>query len=999
MPASRQLNTWIAESGSWQSFIDFHLPEDSMAEYNFLTRRDDFYLSLMSRAIELLNENKKENINEELLAVAKGLEVFSLKDKREFFKGVSQSNNVLYAASLYYLSNYSASAWILANIYPFKNYEEGIELFISDFLKRKLNEKNRFDRIFKRYLQTGNALALRLFLRRIQSLRETAFNEDIESYFSLTLAENILTKFQSDNIWTDLLKANRDRKHWADFVNQSINKKVPIWSFFPSQKLAIENGILSGETCSLQMPTSSGKTSISELIIYDEHRKNPSCKILYLAPFRALASELKQSLAVSLGRLGIKSKTIYGGNLPTLEERTSIQEVNLLIATPEKFMAIEDVFPGIYKDFTTIICDEGHLLDDNSRGLSYELLLSRLKENTETKRRFIFVSAIIPNISVVNAWLGGSENTLISSNYRPTELEYAFLKRMESKAVAYYLDINPHKERPYNYQLYKYLSDDDLIILNPENGKRQRITSKKGISVATALKAAQSGTVALFAPHKRGNSGVEGLVEEAIYQVSNRLNNFLLNNSPENYLENISAYFSIVFGSDYLLTVSAKLGILFHHADFPQGIREIVEDALRTGNIRFVICTNTLAEGVNLPIKTIVLHSTRRFNPNVVGRFEPMKIRDLKNLVGRAGRAGKETKGLVIIPDSADFQIIENLIKETNVEPVRGQLHNIITLITNALQRQRLQLTAEILDSLSEDFQQLLDSIDLSMIDLLSEEVEPDKLKSLLKDLINQTLSFYQSNDNEKKTLDTLFELRTEKLKPVIDSGSFRILKNSGTSIRLFNEIESHFDFENEIWSEPFDALSESWLTYIFDNGIFKLQKFISDLEAFNSNNNCELTNESVKNAILLWMNGNWFKEINDELQIEMHQTLRLINGLIGFNIQSIISAVIRIKELKSDEYEFPDNLQSFPSLLQHGLNSQLKLDIIEMGLIDRVSILVVGNYLESIGYVHSDYKALKAYLRVNGLEILEAIRESLPAISYEKSKVFVERLNIRNIY
>ena len=60
MPASRQLNTWVAESGSWQSFIDFRLPEDAMAAYSFLKLYDNFYLSLMTRAIELLKDKEKE---------------------------------------------------------------------------------------------------------------------------------------------------------------------------------------------------------------------------------------------------------------------------------------------------------------------------------------------------------------------------------------------------------------------------------------------------------------------------------------------------------------------------------------------------------------------------------------------------------------------------------------------------------------------------------------------------------------------------------------------------------------------------------------------------------------------------------------------------------------------------------------------------------------------------------------------------------------------------
>src|ERR1700752_3763021 len=155
MPASNLLNHWIAESGSWQAFLDFHLPEDAMAEYNFISKPDDFFLSLMSRALELINEGYQQKNIEEILSVAKGLEIFSLNEKKDYFNGVSPSNNVLFAASLYYLSNYSASAWILANIYPYSDYKKDVDLFVSNFLKRKLDDNNHFDHLLKRYLQKG----------------------------------------------------------------------------------------------------------------------------------------------------------------------------------------------------------------------------------------------------------------------------------------------------------------------------------------------------------------------------------------------------------------------------------------------------------------------------------------------------------------------------------------------------------------------------------------------------------------------------------------------------------------------------------------------------------------------------------------------------------------------------------------------------------------------------------------------------------------------------
>lgn len=999
MPESRQLNTWIAESGSWQSYIDFKLPEDERAQYPFLSQYDNFFLSLMSRTIELLKVEDKESVLDELLATAKGLEIFSLIEKRNQFTGINYSNNILYAASLYYLSNYSASAWILSKLYPSKNYDLEIDQFISGFLQRDLLDANKDILILKRFLESGSLRLLRILIRQISFRKEAAFLEDIDNYFSLFLAETILTKFLSDNIWTDLLEVNNDPEHWRKYVIRNIEKKVPVWSFFPSQKLAIQKGILSGNTCSLQMPTSSGKTSISELIIYDEFKRNPECRILYLAPYRALASELKQSLAISLGELGVSSKTIFGGNLPTQEERTSISEVNLLISTPEKFMAVEDIFPGVSQLFTTIICDEGHLLDDDSRGLSYELLLSRLKSNTDVQKRFIFVSAIIPNISIVNSWLGGSEDSLITSDYRPTELEYGFLKKME-RSNGYYLDINPYKRRPYNYQLYKYLFEEELSIPISKT-RSKKITSKKGISVAVSIKATSSGTVALFAPHKRGHTGVEGLAAEALIQLTSKPENSLIKYSPVGHLDDLMEYFSIVFGDNYLLTDCSKVGVLYHHGDFPQNVREIIEDSLRENKIRFVICTNTLAEGVNLPIKTMVLHSTIRYNPYEIGNYSPLKIRDLKNLVGRAGRAGKETKGLVIIPHADDFDRIKDLILERNVEPVKGQLYNIVHLITKFLERKRLPITSEILDSLSEQLQELLDNIDVSLIDLLSEEVEPEKLDVLVNELVTETLSYYQANENEKKTLNNMFSLRVNKLRPIIERGEFAILKNSGTNIRLYDEIMDHFNFEDKIWDKEFEPLDKEWMKYILDNGVFKLNRFNTNLKAFNEENRCELDSSKIKKAILLWMDGNWYEKMSNDLALEIHQVLRLINSFISYNIQTVISSVIRLKELTNidDKYTLPIQIENWSSYLQHGVNSQLQLDLIELGLIDRVAVLELSEFLNTIGYVHNDYNSIYSYLILNGAEITEAIKENLPKISYDKLRVFTNRLNVRNIF
>jgi hypothetical protein len=145
-------------------------------------------------------------------------------------------------------------------------------------------------------------------------------------------------------------------------------------------------------------------------------------------------------------------------------------------------------------------------------------------------------------------------------------------------------------------------------------------------------------------------------------------------------------------------------------------------------------------------------------------------------------------------------------------------------------------------------------------------------------------------------------------------------------------------------------------------------------------------------------MNGSWYERLSNELELETHQVLRLINSFISYNIQTVISSVIRLKELNTKEYILPTQLANWSSYLQHGINSQLQLDLIELGLIDRVAVLEISKYLVALGYEHEDYKTIKSFLLFNGVEITEAIRENLPAISYNKLRTFANRLNMRNI-
>jgi helicase len=496
------------------------------------------------------------------------------------------------------------------------------------------------------------------------------------------LAKALLTRFRQDNLWHDLLRHNT-KNHWKKYVEMVLARRPPVWDFFPSQKAALEKGIFEEPKCiSLQMPTSSGKTALCELVVYDEVMKNPDSRILFLAPYRSLAAELKAGLARGLARLGIKSKTIYGGNVPTQAEKTAADSVSLLISTPEKLLAFSHMFEELIKSFSVVVCDEGHLIDDEERGLRYELLLSTLKGPLKGNRRFIFLSAIVPNLPDINEWLGGDQSTVISSEYRPTRLNYAFLEEMEKVKNTYQLVVNPTKALPEKYIVSYFLTREDFRFLKEETQRwnTYKYTSQRVRSVAAALKSLRAGAVALFAPSK-GPNGVRGLAEEVLRLVGSNTS-IAENLTPPKgkHTREMKEYFTCIFGDTYLLSQLVKFGVLFHHGDLPQQVREVIEEAIRNGRSKFVICTNTLAEGVNLPIRTIVVHSARRYIPD--RGWKSLRVRDLKNLGGRAGRAGKETNGMIIVANPDDFAVFRQVIEDRKIEPARGYLYEVIRNLT-----------------------------------------------------------------------------------------------------------------------------------------------------------------------------------------------------------------------------------------------------------------------------------------------------------------------------
>ena len=149
-------------------------------------------------------------------------------------------------------------------------------------------------------------------------------------------------------------------------------------------------------------------------------------------------------------------------------------------------------------------------------------------------------------------------------------------------------------------------------------------------------------------------------------------------------IELVSDYLSREFGAEWVGTSTLRAGAVVHQ-DNPQETREAVEELLADGHARLVLCTGTLAEGVNLPIRTLVLYAVQRRTPT--GRPIPMLARDIRNLVGRAGRAGSSTKGLVICANPNQWPAVQPVATGQPGEDVHGALRALVEALQAAIRR------------------------------------------------------------------------------------------------------------------------------------------------------------------------------------------------------------------------------------------------------------------------------------------------------------------------
>lgn len=405
-------------------------------------------------------------------------------------------------------------------------------------------------------------------------------------------------------------------------------------TLYPPQKDSVKQGVLDGKNLLVTTPTASGKTLIALLAtaktILDRNRK-----VVYLTPLRALASEKFAEFKIFENMVksdGNKVRVMVStGDYDS--SSADLKNGDIIILTNEKMDSVMRHGAEWVDDVGLFVADEVHLLGDKERGPTLEMMLTKVRM-LQRDAQLLALSATVTNADDIASWLGCE---LINSNWRPTELI----------------------EGVYDYGSVK-LQDGNVISI--ENTGR-------GAPIDLAIDSiANGGQVLMFAETRKRAVSLAAKASELVKR-------FL---SDEEKIAVEGRAKDIQSSDDTELTHTlaqlVKNGVAFHHAGLSPSSRQIVEDAFRVGLIKVLTATPTLAAGVNLPARRVVISSITRYDYEY-GASVPISVLEYKQLCGRAGRPKYDTYGeaIIVAPNTNAEEIFEHYV-HGRPEPIRSKL-------------------------------------------------------------------------------------------------------------------------------------------------------------------------------------------------------------------------------------------------------------------------------------------------------------------------------------
>lgn len=399
-------------------------------------------------------------------------------------------------------------------------------------------------------------------------------------------------------------------KEFSDFLQNQWG----ITNLHPPQAEAASS-ILSGRNTLVAIPTASGKSLLAYMAMVQRLSEgHKQSKAIYIVPLKALAMEKYEDLSQIAKAMDLKIGLGIGD---ATAEAKNIDDCNILVCTSEKLDSLLRHKAELVTNLTCVIADEFHLMNDSTRGPTLEINLTRLR-HIRPDAQLIALSATVGNCQALADWLDAD---LVQSDWRPVALEYATFHDFH---------VEPRKIQSSN------TNHDPSELSTPRT--LEGLKSHPVWSVVSDGLDTKSQVLMFVGTRRSAQSEAKNLAK--------RVRKRLLKEDPER-LERLQEVADRLEGRSQSslaeqLVHSMSGGVGFHHAGLTSGQRKEVEKAFKSGLLVALTATPTLAAGVNLPARRVLVRDLKRWDD---GMSRPLPVMEVRQMLGRAGRPKYDTRG------------------------------------------------------------------------------------------------------------------------------------------------------------------------------------------------------------------------------------------------------------------------------------------------------------------------------------------------------------------
>lgn len=491
---------------------------------------------------------------------------------------------------------------------------------------------------------------------------------------------------------------------------------------------------------SVSAPTSVGKSFILELWIQEHLIKNKTDLVVYLVPTRALISEVENDLLSRLDPLGDGSVNV--ASMP-LQSSYIEGKPNALVFTQERLHIFLNSFSSPPK-IDILIVDEAHKIGDGYRGVFLQQVIESVTESSKDVQ-IIFASPFTANPEVL------LEDIPLNKNSKS-------LKSSDITVNQNLIWVTQKPRKPKEWSMSLCFQDELLEVGEFSLQNTPSPESKRLPFVAMALSKGGPGNIIYV------NGAADA--KKTATQIYNMLSDL---DEKDDEISRLIELCEKTIHKNFKLNKTLSRGVAFHYGNMPLLVKSEIERLFSKNKIRYLICTSTLVEGVNMSCKNIFIRGPKKGNRTL------MNAEDFWNLAGRAGRWGKEFQGNVICVDSN----VESLW--VNGEPPKNKSGIKISRTT---------------DRISDDISSMVDYINSD--DHLTISMSTPELEHVFSYLVMSQIKYgsLSSSPYLKRIPGMDLEDLEETIVDVIDTLTFPleiIIRNPGVSPLLMQELYNRF--------------------------------------------------------------------------------------------------------------------------------------------------------------------------------------------------------------